>query len=299
MATRSPSLLDPALHTVAHIMNLVLDHTNSHTSMSLARLDEVVDARFCAEMGVRNHRILLLVGPDEVADVVHCDGQDGVGGGQPHGGGDAGAQHDVAVAGDDGASHGGDQHVQGAGEDLLARLLGRRQRAHGAGERVLQAQRRGQRVVDGLLPADGLAVQGHARAADLLGQAVGGRRAVRGLRGEVLGGLRQGGRGGLGNVDGQVVVDGLAVLRRGLVLVLGLGLGLRLRLWASAGGRLVGEASLRTMASAGCSSACTARGAKTAALVMAAAIAGTTARWRCVNGWPADDSMHSPAGAAV
>jgi hypothetical protein len=180
--------------------------------MCLACFDEVVDARFCPEVGVGNDGVFLLVRPGQVADVVHCDGQHGVGGGDADGGGHAGAQQDVAVACDDGAGHGGDEDVQGAGEDALAGLLGRGQRADGAGERVLEAQRLGEGVVDGLLAADGLAVQGHAGDADLLGEAVGGRRAVRGLGGQVLGGLRQGGRGGLGDIDGQVVVDGLAVL---------------------------------------------------------------------------------------
>ena len=193
-------------------MDLVLNHANGHTCVGLARLNEVVDPRFCPEMRVGNNRVLLLVGPNQVANVVRGDGQNGVGGCNADGGGHTGAQQEVAVACDDGAGHGGNKDVQGAGEDPLAGLLGRGERADGACERVLEAQGLGQGAVDGLLAADGLAVQGHARNADLLGEAVGGRWAVGGLGREVLGGLRQGGRRGLCGVEGELVVDGLAVL---------------------------------------------------------------------------------------
>lgn len=217
----SPALLDPALHAVADVVDLVLDDADGHAGVGLARVDEVGDACFCAQVGVGQDGVLFLVRPQQVADVVHGEGQDGVGGGETDGGRDGGAQQDVAVTGDNGAGHGGDEDVQGAGEDALAGLAGRGEGAQGGGERVLEAQRLGQGAVDGGLAADGLAVEGEAGMANLLGEAVGWGRAIAGLGSEVLRGLRQGGCCGLGDVDGQVVVDGLAVLD-GLAAGLGL-----------------------------------------------------------------------------
>lgn len=139
-------------------MQLVLNHAKAHTGMRLPCLNEVGDALSCAEMGICQHGVFLLVCPDQIADVFGCDGQDNVGCGDADSQGDGGAEQDVAVAGDDGAGHGCDKDVQRAGEDSLACFSGGRQRPDGAGEAVLEAEGLCQGVVDGLLAANRLPI---------------------------------------------------------------------------------------------------------------------------------------------
>ena len=94
--------------------------------MGLAGLQEVLDARLGAQMGIGERGEALLIRPDQVSDVAHGERQHGVGGAEPDGHGHGSPQQDVAVAGHDRAGHGADEHVERAWEQLLVGLFWRR-----------------------------------------------------------------------------------------------------------------------------------------------------------------------------
>ena len=216
--TRSPSLLDPVLHARPCLGNLVLDHAHAHLRVGHARLPEAGHALLRPQVGVGQDGVPRLVLPDQIANVLHGEGQNGVGGANTDGCGDGCAEQDVAVSGDDAASHARNQDVQGTGEDSLARLFGRGQGADGGGERVLETEGFGEGVVHAILGADGLLVQSETRFADLDSKTVGRRRAV----GSIRRGCRwRSGCDGFcgswrGRVQRRVVVDGFPVQLQGV-----------------------------------------------------------------------------------
>lgn len=203
------ALPHPVLDGFPGLADLVLQHAGRHLAVRNARLHKSGDTLLGPEVVLGNDGVALLVGPEQVTDVPRGDGEDGPRSDDADGDGHGRTEQDVAVAGDDAAGHGRDEDVDGAGHDLLARLLGRSQRRDGAGERVLQAQGLGQPRVDLVLGLGSISVQEQAGLGNLSGQTVG------------VGGRRRLG-GGLGWADGlgghrrKVVVDGLAeVLGRG------------------------------------------------------------------------------------
>lgn len=119
---------------------------------------------------------LLLVLPRKVGHVAHGDGEHRPAGTDAEGEGEGGAQHDASVPGEDAASHGSDQDVDSAGHELLAALSRGRQGGDCAGEGLLQVKGRIHGLVDLVLGGHGNVVEEQARASNLHGQSIGGRR---------------------------------------------------------------------------------------------------------------------------
>ena len=119
-------LLHPSLNLLPHLSNLILHHPDRHLAVGLAGLQEVLDARLGAQMGIGERGEALLIRPDQAADVAHGERQHSVGGAEPDGHGHGSPQQDVAVAGHDRAGHGADEHVERAWEQLLVGLFWRR-----------------------------------------------------------------------------------------------------------------------------------------------------------------------------
>ena len=104
--------------------------------MRYTRLDKPADPVMHTSMGVSKRRESLLIRPSKIANIAHSDRKDSLSGGKAYNGGDGGAQHDVAVAGDDAASHSGDQDVDTIGQQPFTRLACWRQRGDGVCEVV-------------------------------------------------------------------------------------------------------------------------------------------------------------------
>lgn len=73
----------------------------------------------------RHERGFFFIRPDQVGDVAHRHGENQPRGAEPDRGGHAGSQENVAVAGGDGAGHGGDEHIEPCGHDPFVRGGGR------------------------------------------------------------------------------------------------------------------------------------------------------------------------------
>ena len=130
--------------------------------MRLAGLDKVPNALGHAQVVVADHRVLLLPAPDEVANVLGRARNDVVCGGDTGNDGRDEAHEDVSVARDDGAGHGGHEHVNAAGEQLLIALFGRGERADCGGDVVFGVEGAGHAIVDGLLGGCGVVVDEEA-----------------------------------------------------------------------------------------------------------------------------------------
>lgn len=129
--------------------------------MDPSELIRIVDALPRLEVGVGDGGEAALVAPEEVGDVGHGDGDEEPAGADAEGEGHGGAQEDVAVPRDDAAGHGGDEHVDEARHQLLARLARGGQRGDGRGEGALEVEGRVDRAVHGVLGAGRVVVQEH------------------------------------------------------------------------------------------------------------------------------------------
>lgn len=137
--------------------------------MDLGKRNGLLDALAQLDVGLCHGGEFLLVLPRQVGDVPHRDGQHGPAGADAQGKRHGGAQHNVAVAGEDAAGHGGDEDVDGAGHELLAALARGGQGGDCAGEGLLEVKGRVDGLVDLVLGGDGDVVEEQARAADLDG----------------------------------------------------------------------------------------------------------------------------------
>lgn len=146
----------------------------SHLTVRLARLYEMSDAFLDSDVVVPDDRVAFLVLPNQIANVPSRDGQDRVASANTHSHWEGRTQQDVSVPGDDAAGHGGDEHIDGAGKQALARLFRRCERGYGRGEGGFKVQGLGQAAVQGVFERDGLGVQEETGLADLSGQ-TGGR----------------------------------------------------------------------------------------------------------------------------
>jgi hypothetical protein len=215
------ALLNPILHSLPNTLNLLFRHRQTHLAVRLASLHEVLNTLSHTQVVVSHHRVLLLPAPHEVADVLGGARHDVVCGGHTSNDRRNEADENVPVARDDRTSHGGYQHVDSTGKELLVALFGRSQRADCGCDVVLGVQGAGHAGVDCALGSCGVVVEEQARACDLGCEAVCGRGTAGEGVGEVLlvlrlirfagGGWRSGGcdlaDGGLGGC----VVDGLAL----------------------------------------------------------------------------------------
>jgi hypothetical protein len=166
------ALLDPVLHSLAHTLNLLFRHSQTHLAVRLASLYKVPDALSHAQVVVPHHGVLLLPAPDEIADVLGRAGNDVVCSGHAGDNRSDEADEDVPVARDDRAGHGSHQDVNSAREQLLVALFGRRERADCGCDVVFGVEGAGHAVVNRLLGGCGVVVEEQARAGDLGGQAV-------------------------------------------------------------------------------------------------------------------------------
>jgi hypothetical protein len=187
----------------------------------LASLHKVPHTLSHAQVVVPHNRVLLLPAPDEVSDILSGAGHDVVCGGDTSNDRRNEADENVPVARDDRAGHGGYQHVDSTGEELLVALFGRSQRADCGCDVVLGVQGAGHALVDCALGGCGVVVEEQARACDLgceavcgcgtAGKGIGQVLLVLRLIGLAGGGWRSGGcdlaDGGLGGC----VVNGLAL----------------------------------------------------------------------------------------
>src|SRR5699024_5026042 len=152
-------LLDPTLNSLSGVSYLLIHVSYTDILVNLGEAHTLLDALTQLDVRLGDGREALLVLPGQVGHVPHGDGKDGPPGADAEGKGHGGAQEDVAVARDDATRHGGDEHVDGAGHELLAALTGRGQRGNGAGEGLLEVEGRVHRLVDLVLGGDGELVQ--------------------------------------------------------------------------------------------------------------------------------------------
>lgn len=162
-------LLNPVLQCLSHISDLVVNVLCAHLPVDLGKRNGLLDTLAQLDVRLCHGGELLLVLPRQVGDVPHRDGQHGPASADAQGKRHGGAQHDVAVAGEDAAGHGGDEDVDGAGHELLAALARGRQGGDCAGEGLLEVKGRVDGLVDLVLGGDGDVVEEQARAADLDG----------------------------------------------------------------------------------------------------------------------------------
>lgn len=121
------ALLDPVLNCVSHARDLFVDVLSAGLGVDLGHLQALEDVLARPDVGLGDDGELLLVLPEQTADVVHGDGEDEPAGADAEGEGGGGAEQDVAVAADDAAGHARDQDVDEARHELLAALAGGRQ----------------------------------------------------------------------------------------------------------------------------------------------------------------------------
>jgi hypothetical protein len=133
-------LPNPALNGVPSLADLFIHNSHSLLAVQPSHIPGLLNAISRPDMALRNCWELLLILPQQLADVAHGNWQHDPAGSDTNGEGYEAAEEDVAVSGDDRARHGGYQNVYRAWHQLFSGLWSGCERGDGAGEAVFQVQ---------------------------------------------------------------------------------------------------------------------------------------------------------------
>lgn len=138
------------------VTDLLLHHLARHSAVRKAGVPDVVRTLTESQVLLRNGRDLLLVLPNQVSNIPHRHGQEGVGGSSTESERGGSAEEDATVTGDNGTGHGGHDDIDTAGQKTLAGLGRRCERSNGVGEAVFDVEGPRQEVVEALLCGKGV-----------------------------------------------------------------------------------------------------------------------------------------------
>lgn len=138
------------------VTNLLLHHLACHSAVRNAGVPDVLCTLTDSQVLIRNGRDLLLVLPNQVSDIPHRHGQEGVGGSSTEGERRRSAEEDATVTRDNRAGHGGHDNIDTAGQKTLAGLGRRCERGNGVGKAVFDVEGPRQEVVEALLCGKGV-----------------------------------------------------------------------------------------------------------------------------------------------
>lgn len=144
-------LLQPFLHSLPPVTNLLLQHARSHRTMLDTCVINLLRPLLDRRMLLREPGDPLLVLVHQAPDILHRDGQERRRSDGADGKRGRGAQEQAAVPREDRAAHARDHDVDAAGEQPLAAFGCRRERVDGVGDARFGVQGAGEHVIDAVL----------------------------------------------------------------------------------------------------------------------------------------------------
>lgn len=138
------------------VTDLLLHHLAGHSAVRNAGEPDVLRTLTDSQVLLCNGRDLLLVLPNQVSDIPHCHGQEGVGGSSAEGEWRCSAEENATVTRDNRAGHSGHDDIDTTGQETLAGLGRRCERGNGVGKAVFDVEGPRQEVVEALLCGKGV-----------------------------------------------------------------------------------------------------------------------------------------------